>query len=76
MAYNLKSEEEVKEFLKNLYIEYKFGCLSEKRPEGKCSSVENGHITFHTEIFVIFSLQWNNNYITQCVICWAITRRV
>ncbi|XP_043268643.1 cytochrome c oxidase assembly factor 7 homolog [Venturia canescens] len=33
MAYNLKSEEDVKEYLKNLYIEYKFGCLSEKRPE-------------------------------------------
>lgn len=35
MAFNLKSEEEVKEYLKNLYTEYKFGCLSEKRPEGE-----------------------------------------
>lgn len=32
-GYNLKSEEEVKEYLKNLYIEYKFGCYSEKNPE-------------------------------------------
>ncbi|XP_053984756.1 cytochrome c oxidase assembly factor 7 homolog [Hylaeus volcanicus] len=31
--YNLKSEEEVKEYLKNLHIEYKFGCYSEKKPE-------------------------------------------
>ncbi|RLU20053.1 hypothetical protein DMN91_006659 [Ooceraea biroi] len=33
MAYNLKDEEEVKEFLKNLHIEYQFGCHSEKKPE-------------------------------------------
>ncbi|XP_025156551.1 uncharacterized protein LOC105186426 [Harpegnathos saltator] len=33
MAYNLKDEEEVKEYLKNLHIEYQFGCHSEKRPE-------------------------------------------
>ncbi|XP_046489427.1 cytochrome c oxidase assembly factor 7 homolog [Neodiprion pinetum] len=32
-GYNLKSPEEVKEYLKNLHIEYKFGCLSEKNPE-------------------------------------------
>ncbi|XP_078052205.1 uncharacterized protein LOC144478310 [Augochlora pura] len=30
---NLKDPEEVKEYLKNLYIEYKFGCYSEKKPE-------------------------------------------
>ncbi|XP_043250454.1 cytochrome c oxidase assembly factor 7 homolog isoform X1 [Colletes gigas] len=33
MAYNLKDAEEVKEYLKNLYIEYQFGCYSEKNPE-------------------------------------------
>ena len=32
-GYNLKSPEEVKEYLKNLHIEYKFGCYSEKKPE-------------------------------------------
>ncbi|KZC12164.1 Sel1 repeat-containing protein 1 like protein [Dufourea novaeangliae] len=32
-AYNLKDPDEVKEYLKNLYIEYKFGCYSEKNPE-------------------------------------------
>lgn len=32
-GYNLKDEEEVKEFLKNLHIEYQFGCYSEKKPE-------------------------------------------
>lgn len=35
MAYNLKSEEEVKQYLNNLGIEYRFGCYSEKNPEGK-----------------------------------------
>lgn len=33
MAYNLKDEEEVKEYLKNLHIEYQFGCHSEKKPD-------------------------------------------
>ncbi|XP_035738484.1 cytochrome c oxidase assembly factor 7 homolog isoform X2 [Vespa mandarinia] len=35
IPYNLKKPEEVKEYLKNLHIEYKFGCYSEKNPEGK-----------------------------------------
>lgn len=35
MAYNLKSEEEVKDYIKNLGTEYRFGCYSEKNPEGK-----------------------------------------
>ncbi|KYN50217.1 PREDICTED: cytochrome c oxidase assembly factor 7 homolog [Cyphomyrmex costatus] len=33
MAYDLKNEEEVKEYLKNLHIEYQFGCYNEKKPE-------------------------------------------
>ncbi|XP_014477899.1 PREDICTED: uncharacterized protein LOC106746160 [Dinoponera quadriceps] len=32
-SYNLKDKEEVKEYLKNLHIEYQFGCYSEKKPE-------------------------------------------
>ncbi|KOX78533.1 Sel1 repeat-containing protein 1 like protein [Melipona quadrifasciata] len=32
-GYNFKKEDEVREYLKNLYIEYQFGCLSEKKPE-------------------------------------------
>ncbi|XP_076625916.1 cytochrome c oxidase assembly factor 7 isoform X2 [Colletes latitarsis] len=32
-AYNLKDANEVKEYLKNLYIEYQFGCYNEKNPE-------------------------------------------
>lgn len=36
MAYDLKNEEDVKEYLKNLHIEYQFGCYSEKKPEGEC----------------------------------------
>ncbi|XP_047539230.1 cytochrome c oxidase assembly factor 7 homolog [Vanessa atalanta] len=33
MAYDLKREEEVKEFVDNLGIEYRFGCYKEKKPE-------------------------------------------
>ncbi|OXU27670.1 hypothetical protein TSAR_003741 [Trichomalopsis sarcophagae] len=33
MAYDLKSEEDVKLYLKNLYTEYQFGCYGEKNPE-------------------------------------------
>ncbi|XP_034187994.1 cytochrome c oxidase assembly factor 7 isoform X1 [Osmia lignaria lignaria] len=32
-GYNLKDADEVKEYLKNLHIEYQFGCLNEKRPD-------------------------------------------
>lgn len=32
-SYNLKEPEEVKDYLKNLHIEYKFGCYKEKNPE-------------------------------------------
>lgn len=35
MAWDLKNEEEVKQYLDNLGTEYRFGCLSEKKPEGK-----------------------------------------
>lgn len=33
MAYDLKSESDVKEYLEKLGIEYRFGCYSEKKPE-------------------------------------------
>ncbi|XP_030037748.1 cytochrome c oxidase assembly factor 7 homolog [Manduca sexta] len=33
MAYDLKQEEEVKEYIENLGIEYRFGCYKEKKPE-------------------------------------------
>ncbi|XP_068201477.1 cytochrome c oxidase assembly factor 7 homolog [Palaemon carinicauda] len=33
MAFDLKKEEDVKEFLENLGIEYRFGCFSEKKPD-------------------------------------------
>jgi hypothetical protein len=35
MAWDLKNEEEVKQYLDNLGTEYRFGCLSEKKPEGE-----------------------------------------
>lgn len=30
MSYDFKKEEDVKEYIKNLGIEYRFGCFSEK----------------------------------------------
>lgn len=33
MSYDLKREEEVKEYVENLGIEYRFGCYKEKKPE-------------------------------------------
>ncbi|CAM1329165.1 COA7 (predicted) [Pycnogonum litorale] len=33
-GYNFRKEEEVQEFLKNLGIEYRFSCYSEKKPDG------------------------------------------
>ncbi|XP_063234526.1 cytochrome c oxidase assembly factor 7 homolog [Bacillus rossius redtenbacheri] len=33
MAYDFKEEKDVKEFLENLGIEYRFGCYHEKKPE-------------------------------------------
>lgn len=35
MAWDLKNEEDVKQYLDNLGTEYRFGCYSEKKPEGK-----------------------------------------
>lgn len=32
-GYDLKKEEEVKEYVENLGIEYRFGCYKEKKPE-------------------------------------------
>lgn len=34
MAYDLKSESEVKDYIQNLGIEYRFGCYSEKKADG------------------------------------------
>lgn len=36
MAVNFQDENEVKEYLDNIGIEYRFGCYSEKKPDGKC----------------------------------------
>jgi len=33
MSFDLKSEEDVKEYVENLGIEYRFGCYNEKKPE-------------------------------------------
>lgn len=35
MSYDFKNEKDVKEYIKNLGIEYRFGCLSEKDPQSK-----------------------------------------
>lgn len=35
MAFDFKKEEDVRLYLDNLGVEYRFGCLSEKNPESK-----------------------------------------
>lgn len=35
MSFDLEKESDVKEYLEKLGIEYRFGCYSEKKPEGK-----------------------------------------
>lgn len=35
MSVNFNDEKEVQEFLDNIGIEYRFGCYSEKKPDGK-----------------------------------------
>lgn len=35
MAYDLKDEENVKEYIEKLGIEYRFGCYSEKKADGE-----------------------------------------
>jgi len=35
MSYDFKKEEDVKEYIKNLGIEYRFGCFSEKDAQSK-----------------------------------------
>ena len=46
MAWDLKSEEEVKEYLENLRTEYSFGCYSEQKAEGE-------YIYFFKQLYVI-----------------------
>ena len=35
-SFDLKNETEVKEYIDKLGVEYRFGCYSEKKPEGNC----------------------------------------
>jgi cytochrome c oxidase assembly factor 7 len=34
MAFDLKNEADVKEYVDKLGVEYRFGCYSEKKPDG------------------------------------------
>lgn len=42
MAFDLQNESDVKDYIEKLGIEYRFGCYSEKKPEGEI------------EVFLIF----------------------
>lgn len=42
-AFDLQKESDVKEYLEKLGIEYRFGCYSEKKAEGKSTRAENYH---------------------------------
>lgn len=48
MSVNFKDEAEVKDYLDNIGIEYRFGCYSEKKPDGKTK--KNAFSTFTCEI--------------------------
>lgn len=39
MAFDMKKEEDVKEFINKLGIEYRFGCYSEKKADGNIALV-------------------------------------
>lgn len=59
MAFDLKDESEVKDYIEKLGVEYRFGCYSEKNPEGK-TILPCPEGDFH-----VFS------YLFQYVISWA-----
>lgn len=44
MAFDLKQEGDVKEYIEKLGIEYRFGCYNEKKPEGKLNVIQFSHI--------------------------------
>lgn len=41
MSVNFQDESEVREYLENIGIEYRFGCFSEKKPEGSYQNPED-----------------------------------
>jgi hypothetical protein len=41
MAMDMKKESDVKDYIENLGIEYRFGCYSENKPEGKWKKINN-----------------------------------
>lgn len=51
MSYDFKKEEDVKEYIKNLGIEYRFGCFSEKDPQSESKLII---IFFFTDIILIY----------------------
>lgn len=66
MAFDLKQESDVKEYLDNLGTEYRFGCYSEKNPDGK--------YFYMLRNFIAANILGNNNknIFFQCVISWLI----
>lgn len=72
-GYNLKSEEDVKEYLKNLFTEYQFGCYGEKNPEGEHLIIEQ--TTLITKSFDTHNLI-NFFYHFQCVTCSVIITKL
>jgi cytochrome c oxidase assembly factor 7 len=54
MAFDLKKEEDVKEYLDKLGIEYRFGCYSEKKPDGENFINLTQFFTLITIVFLHF----------------------
>jgi hypothetical protein len=53
MAWDLKNEEEVKEFSDKVGHDYRFGCLNEKKPEGEIG-IRYHYRNYHTLINCMF----------------------
>lgn len=62
-GFDLQKESDVKDYIEKLGIEYRFGCYSEKKPEGK------HFVKFHkfsTFIFYVFQKCLFSYIITVC----------
>lgn len=71
MSVNFQDEKEVKEYLDTIGIEYRFGCYSEKKPDGKEERALDRIIAHFTK-----NLTPNIAYFSieiQCAICSATT---
>lgn len=66
MAYDLKKESDVKEYIDKLGVEYRFGCYSEKKPEGRQNQRLRDFFTIHIGLTARITFAFNLGF------CFAI----